>query len=316
MKTKNMKREKPSILSRVGTTKMKGETPPYRSYRSLAKDPVHVADALRLADKAAKTEAAPTGCQALDYHRGGLLPGSITVLAAEPFMGHHQVALSLAASVAIKYRRPTLFVSTDWPVMSAARYVANGRAAASLENVPLHFYDAFGQNFDEIAESIWSLFGSAEEEARCLVLDSLGDFFPEKREGDRGAELHYILDYLREITSVLSLTTLLIADLRSNPFAPLRRPKAQDLEYFDIVGKYADVFFLLSAPPGEGPDSDERNLEVVRDRFCGCISGTRVSLSELSRGLKSRNKPSFAKDAFVKKGRKSGHSPAKGVKTI
>ena len=250
---------------------------------------MHVAEALRLADIAIKDKPVPTGYWALDSHIGGLRPGSITLLAAEHGMGHQQIALWIAGNVAINQKCLALFVSTDWPPISAAKNAVNGRVvveAASLENVPLHFCDAFGQNFDELSGRIWSFFESvsAEGEAGCLVLDSLGKFFPAQREQDRGAELRYILDDLRQLTSHFRLTTLLLADLRYSSATLPRQPTEHDLEYFDIVGKYADVFVLLGFPPGEDCHSDDRWLEVVRNRFSGRTGGSRIPGHDFLRG--------------------------------
>lgn len=209
----------------------------------------------------------PTGFQDLDSLIGGLMPGTLTVVASRPAMGRTTFVTDVLRHTAIKHGRPaalwTLEESLDefgLRVLCAEARVARRHARSGVMTdedwtrlarqlpvvtaAPLHIATPATLTNAELAEQ--AAVAVNEHEAELLVIDGLNDVQPDQRSGLREREVGDTVRTFKAIARKHNVPVLATAHLNRGPGQRFdRRPCLDDLRESGAITFAADTIVML-----------------------------------------------------------------------
>lgn len=233
----------------------------------------------------------PTGFSILDTLTGGLLPGTLTVIASRPAMGRTTLITDVLRHTAIANNQPaflwTLEEAADETairVMCAEARVARhhartgamddaawqrlARAVPTIAEAPLHIAAPPHLTAAQLAEAV----GEAVQEhhAQLIVIDGIQDIRPEQRSDLREREVGDVARALKALARQHNVPVLATAHLNRGPEQRLgNRPRLDDLRESGAITFAADTIVLLHRDDYyelESPRAGEADLIVAKHR--------------------------------------------------
>jgi len=214
-----------------------------------------------------------TGIGQLDRMLGGLRPG-LHMLASRPSMGRTTLMLNIVEHLSVDQKVPCLILSGDLPAYHLVQRMTFSRArqpaclshnavtapdeseqfqlkkaAAEIAESSLYIEDSF----DLSIESLRSIAMRYQRDAdiRFIAIDHLHLLRSTSMmdEPSRGREVVEIVAQLKTLARECNIPILLLSDLSRKPEnrrgKQLGVPRMTDLEYYDMVERFADTIALL-----------------------------------------------------------------------
>lgn len=210
-----------------------------------------------------------TGFEDFDRLTGGLHNSELSILAARPSMGKTALALNIAANVAIRQQRPTLFVSlemsnnelVDRVLCSEARVnshqVRAGRisqenrrklvdTANNISDSPLFVEDSPSRTVSEIAAAARRI-RRRENELALVVIDYLQLIEPDNSRDPRQEQVARIARRLKGMARELELPVLCLAQVNRQADDPKGKapPRLSHLRESGAIEQDADVVMFV-----------------------------------------------------------------------
>lgn len=218
-----------------------------------------------------------TGFRQLDRALGGIMPGSMVVLAARPGVGKTAFALQVATHVADAQegwgRGSVLYCTYEMPAMALARRLATQVTRTKRkEHRPDTYRRAKGKSlfFHDHDKSFGALvrrirrFRLQHENARLVVIDQLGLMDPATAQRDRVAEVRTISRGLKALAMAENLPLLVLHQLgRQVDNRPDKRPTRSDLRDSGAVEEDADQVIVLHRESYNDPKKRDSKLVEV-----------------------------------------------------
>ncbi|MFE5297803.1 replicative DNA helicase [Streptomyces sp. NPDC056632] len=231
------------------------------------------------------------GFRDLDELTGGLLGGTLTVVAARPAMGRSTFVRGVCERAALTARIPTLHISLEHAITETTL-----RLISSRGRIPLHHMrtgamtDDDWKRFELVTPKIanaplyfWSptrvtmaqLATRAREDVELrdiglIAVDGIQDIRPEKRSDLREREVGDIVRDLKALARELDIPVVVSSHLnRGAETRPDRMPTLDDLRESGAITYAADTIILLHRPDAYGretPRAGEADLIVAKHR--------------------------------------------------
>ncbi|MER3557901.1 MAG: replicative DNA helicase, partial [Thermus sp.] len=259
-------------------------TPEGRPLRELVHETFeHIED---LFQNKGETSGVRTGFKELDQLIGGLLPGSLNILAARPAMGKTAFALTIAQHAALKDRIPVAIYSLEMPagqlvlrmLCSEARIDMNRvrqgaltdrdfsrlvDVAGRLSEAPIFIDDSPDLTLMELRARARRL--KAREEIGLLVVDYLQLISsPSKNGENRQQEIAAISRGLKGLARELSVPVLALSQLsRAVEARPNKRPMLSDLRESGSLEQDADLVMFIYRDEYYNPHSEKAGIAEV-----------------------------------------------------
>lgn len=208
----------------------------------------------------------PSGFTDLDNLTGGLHDSELVILAARPSMGKTALATNIAEHVAIRSRRPTLFVSLEMARIELAQRMlcSQGRidaqrlrkgqvsaedhakltkAAAELSQSPLFIDDTPSRTTTEIAACARRI--QRKDKLGLIVIDYLQLIEPDNSKDPRQEQVAKIARRLKGLARELSVPVLCLAQLNRQADATKEGPRLSHLRESGAIEQDADVVMFI-----------------------------------------------------------------------
>ncbi|MBP87247.1 MAG: replicative DNA helicase [Planctomycetaceae bacterium] len=229
----------------------------------------------------------PTGIDAIDDMMGGLLPGTVTIVAARTSMGKSALACNIAEHAAIKLDTATLFISLEMSVeeigdrllASQARvdshHIRQGtysnderlqlvEAAGRISNAPLFMDDCPTRNMTSIAALARR--HKRKHSIGLLIVDYLQLIDPDSAKDPRQEQVARIARRLKVLAREIQVPIVCLAQLnRQTEMTKDNIPKLSHLRESGAIEQDADVVLFVhrpgyysreSTPAGQGEPSE------------------------------------------------------------
>ena len=209
-----------------------------------------------------------TGFTDLDRMTGGLHASELVILAARPSMGKTACAMNIAEQVALKARKPTLFVSLEMAsieliermLCSVAKVnghrLRNGtlpavdrkrlvKVAGELSTIPLFIDDSPTRNVSEIAGAARRI-KRQQGELGLVVIDYLQLIQPDNANDPRQEQVAKIARRLKGLARELKTPVLCLSQLnRQAEDSRDHRPRLSHLRESGAIEQDADVVMFV-----------------------------------------------------------------------
>jgi len=228
--------------------------------------PTTMLDVSDIAENKASAIGIPTGFRDLDRIVRGFKPGNLVVIAGRPSMGKTALALNIADNVASAGYHVGV-VSLEMTsrelgmrlVCARAEVSANSistglncdamrnltRAAASLSELPISFYDASMVSALDILSRCVAM--NAKRKLDVLIVDYLQLISPANTRENRAEQIAETTRYLKGLARRLQVPVIALSQLnRALEGRPERRPQLSDLRGSGAIEQDADqVLFVF-----------------------------------------------------------------------
>jgi replicative DNA helicase len=228
-----------------------------------------------------------TGIRQLDLMLGDLMPG-LHMLSSRPSMGKTTLMLKIVEHLSVDLKVPCLIFSGELPAYQIVRRMTFSRAsqpaclpinsvtapdqseqlqlknaASEIAESPLYIEDSF----DLSIESLRSIATRYHRDAdiRFIAIDHLNLLRSPSMmdEPSRGREVVEIVAQLKTLSRQINIPILLLSDLSRKPEnrrgKQLGVPRITDLEYYNMVERFADTIALLYRAPFYAESEEERD---------------------------------------------------------
>ncbi|MBX7072857.1 MAG: replicative DNA helicase [Pirellulales bacterium] len=203
----------------------------------------------------------------LDEMTGGLHESELVILAARPSMGKTAFATNIAEHVALKEKKPVLFVSLEMARLELAQRMlcSHGRidsrkfrsgfisaaergqlvaASAELSEAPLYIDDSPSRNVTEIAATGRRL--KRRNGLSLIVIDYLQLIEPDNQKDQRQEQVAKIARRLKGLARELKVPVLCLAQLnRQAETSKENRPRLSHLRESGAIEQDADVVMFV-----------------------------------------------------------------------
>lgn len=232
-----------------------------------------------------------TGFRELDLITGGLLPGTLTVIASRPSMGRTTFVTDVFRHTAITHNQPAALWTleetgdeTAVRILCAEARVARHHARSGsmtdddwtrlarqmpvVAEAPLHIAAPTSITATELAEQAAETVH--EHDVRLLIVDGIQDIRPEQRSDLREREVGDVARALKTLARELHIPVLATAHLNRGPEQRLgNRPRLDDLRESGAITFAADTIVLLHRDDYYdrlSPRAGEADLIVAKNR--------------------------------------------------
>ena len=239
-----------------------------------------------------------TGIQQMDEMLGGLMPG-LHMLSSRPSMGKTSLMLGIAGHIGVELKVPCLIFSGDLSAHQIVRRMVFSRAGqsaclecsafttpdeseqvqlknAAVEIAESHLY--IEDSFDLSIESLRCIATRYQRDAgvRFIAIDHLNLLRSKSltSELSRGREVVEIVAQLKTLSRQLSIPILLLSDVSRK--VENRRgkqqgvPRMMDLEYYNMVDRFADTIALLYRAQFYAESEEERDALLGKAELILC----------------------------------------------
>ncbi|MFE5484095.1 replicative DNA helicase [Streptomyces sp. NPDC056527] len=211
-----------------------------------------------------------TGFTDLDALTGGLMPGTLTVIAARPSMGRSTLLLNLCTHAAVKNSVPTLHVSLEHSVSETTLRVKSAEARVALHHMrsglmtdddwtrlakvipqiaenPLYFWSPARMNASQLTDRAREEVG--KRQIGLIAIDGIQDIRPMKRSDLREREVGDVVRDLKSLARELNIPLVCTSHLnRGAETRADRVPMLDDLRESGAITYAADTIILLHRP--------------------------------------------------------------------
>lgn len=239
-----------------------------------------------------------TGIRQLDRMLGGLRPG-LHMLASRPAMGKTSLMLQIVEHLSVEQKVPCLIFSgalTSYQIVrrmafsrarqsaielpdaatvpDASEQLQLKKAASEIAESPLYIEDSFAFSIESLRSIAMRYKRDADfgfiaiDHLHLLRSTSMTD------EPSRGQEVVEIVAQLKTLAREINIPILLLSDLSRKPEnrrgKQLGVPLMTDLEYYDIVERFADTIALLYRAQYYAESEEERDALLGKAELILC----------------------------------------------
>lgn len=230
-----------------------------------------------------------TGFRDLDYLLKGLMPGTLTIIAARPSMGKTAFALNIASNIGINNQKRVLFVSAEQTSTQITTRLLSSRCRIDNNKMKLgQLSDDDWKNLsseavkisnsglvidDKTAPKVTEIRSKARKvKADLVIIDHLTELWRERKKDDRIEHEQNIRD-IKRMAKDLNIPIILLQQLNRGCEARKdRRPILSDLKETGSSEEVADIVIFLYRDDYYNTESDKKNIAeaiVAKGRDCG-----------------------------------------------
>jgi replicative DNA helicase len=238
-----------------------------------------------MADGKSQAEGISTGFEELDGLIGGLLPETLTVIAARPAMGKTAFALNIARNVAQLASKPVLIFSLEMTGSALAQRTLAAQGRISMKR--LKTADLNDDEWSRLVESVEALKDSPiyidespgltlsnirararafqhEHPTGVIMLDYLQIVSMDKQQKDKIAHVGEVSRGLKELARELQMPVVALAQLsRDLEKRTNKRPMMSDLRESGQIEQDAEVILFLYRDEVYNPDTPDKGITEV-----------------------------------------------------
>jgi len=230
-----------------------------------------------------------TGFFELDRYIGGLVPGTLIVLAGRPGMGKTTFALDLLLNLA-KNNTPTMFISLEMTIETLLEKIVGKHLVLSINAIRAGRFDpdklgdvllSFAQLPLHITDSISALPNmltymklATLKGIKVFIIDYLQQIYiAERRNESLAYQIGYVCQQLKNFAVQNNSIVILLSQLsRKVEYREDKRPLLSDLRDSGRIEEHADIVLMLYRPAyyEENPPENIRHqafIDIKKNRY-------------------------------------------------